>query len=305
MAKRLSPAAIVALKEALCSVYWYKADLRSFLQQCLSNRSIFAALNWDNYKRQIVSDLVDNLCRNQNEYLGDLTRLCYEVCNISSFQHLEQLDGGTQKAERARSAVEQLRCLVEPHQEREREEDELLERQRRIAEKLKANAAVRQKLEDIKSRYMILVISSNVQGRGFALEKLMYDLFELFDLDPKASFRNTGEQIDGAFSLEGTEYLFEAKWQQEPIMAADLDSFSVKVRRKLENTLGVFLSINSFSADGIAAHSSGGAVVLLMDGADLMAVLEERIDFVTLLIRKKRHAARTGNIYLKIHEIPT
>lgn len=97
MAKQLSPAAIVALKEALCSVYWYKADLRSFLQQCLSNRSIFAALNWDNYKRQIVSDLVDNLCRNQDQYLGDLTRLCYEVCNISSFQHLEQLDGGTQK----------------------------------------------------------------------------------------------------------------------------------------------------------------------------------------------------------------
>lgn len=27
-AKRLSPAAIVALKEALCSVYWYKGDLK-------------------------------------------------------------------------------------------------------------------------------------------------------------------------------------------------------------------------------------------------------------------------------------
>jgi hypothetical protein len=40
-----------------------------------------------------------------------------------------------------------------------------------------------------------------------------------------------------------------------------------------------------------------------MDGADLMAVLEERIDFVTLLQRKKRHAAHTGNIYLKIHKI--
>lgn len=303
MTKRLAPATIVALKEALCSVYWYKADLRSFLQQCLTNSAVLATLNWDNYKRQIISDLVDYLCRNQDKHLGDLTRLCYEVCNISSFQHLDQLEGGEQKAERARNAVEQLKRFVEPHQERQREEDELTERQRRIAEKLKANAAVRQKLEDIKTRYMSLVISPNVQGRGFELEKLMYDLFELFDLDPKASFRNTGEQIDGAFSLEGTEYLFEAKWQQEPVAAADLDSFSAKVRRKLENTLGVFLSINGFSADGVAAHSSGGAVVILMDGADLMAVLEERIDFVTLLLRKKRHAAQTGNIYLKIHEI--
>jgi hypothetical protein len=152
---------------------------------------------------------------------------------------------------------------------------------------------------------MALVVSQNVQGRGFELEKVMYDLFELFDLDPKASFRNTGEQIDGAFSFDGTDYLFEAKWQQELANAAALDGFAAKVRRKLENTLGVFLSINGFSQDGIAAHSSGGAVVILMDGADLMAVLEERIDFVSLLLRKKRHAAQTGNIYLRFHEIAT
>jgi restriction endonuclease Mrr len=131
----------------------------------------------------------------------------------------------------------------------------------------------------------------------------MYDLFELFDLDPKASFRNTGEQIDGAFSLEGTDYLFEAKWQQELVNAAALDAFASKVRRKLENTLGVFLSINGYSQDGVAAHSAGGAVIILMDGADLMAVLEERIDFVSLLLRKKRHASQTGSIYMPVHEI--
>ena len=129
----------------------------------------------------------------------------------------------------------------------------------------------------------------------------MYDLFELFDLDPKASFRNTGEQIDGAFSFDGTDYLFEAKWQQEQVNAAALDAFTGKVRRKLENTLGVFLSINGYSADGVAIHSAGGAVILLMDGADLMAVLEERIDFLSLLLRKKRHASQTGSIYLPFH----
>lgn len=303
MPKRLAPAAIVALKEALCAVYWYKGDLRSFLQQCLGNPAILATLNWDSYKRQIVSDLVDYLVRDQNKHLGDLTRLCNEVCEIKTFEHLQQLDGGAQKVDRARAAVSQLRTLVTPHQDAKKESDDLAERQKRAAEKLRTNAAVRLKLEDIKNRYMALVVSSNVQGRGFELERVMYDLFELFDLDPKASFRNTGEQIDGAFSFDGTDYLFEAKWQQEMIAAADLDAFASKVRRKLENTLGVFLSINGFSQDGVAAHSAGGAVVLLMDGADLMAVLEERIDFISLLLRKKRHAAQTGNIYLPFHQI--
>lgn len=260
-----------------------------------------ATLNWESYKRQVVSDLVDYLVRNQDSHLGDLTKLCNEVCEIQTFGHLQQLDGGAQKAERAKAAVSQLRALVQPHQELKKEADDIAERQRRAAEKLKSNAAVRQKLEDIKNRYMALVVSPNVQGRGFELEKVMYDLFELFDLDPKASFRNTGEQIDGAFSFDGTDYLFEAKWQQEQVNAAALDAFTGKVRRKLENTLGVFLSINGYSADGVAIHSAGGAVILLMDGADLMAVLEERIDFLSLLLRKKRHASQTGSIYLPFH----
>lgn len=303
MPKRLAPAAVPALKEALCAVYWYKADLRSFLQQCLANPNVLATLNWESYKRQVISDLVDYLVRDQDRHLGDLTRLCNAVCEISTFKHLEQLEGGAQKAQRARAAVAQLKTLVAPHQESQREQDDIAERQRRAAEKLRANAAVRRKLEEIKACYMSLVVSTNVQGRGFELERVMYDLFELFDLDPKASFRNTGEQIDGAFSLDGTDYLFEAKWQQELVGAGPLDVFAGKVRRKLENTLGIFLSINGYSQDGVAAHSAGGAVVILMDGADLMAVFEERIDFVSLMLRKKRHAAQTGSIYLPFHQI--
>src|SRR5690349_15214168 len=166
MTKRLSPAAIVALKEALCAVYWYKGDLRGFLQQCLSDPAVLQQLNWNNYKRQIVSDLVDYLTRT-DQHIGDLTRLCHEACSITTFSHLEQLDGGAEKAERARVAVAQLKGLVEPHEQVARERDDLAERQKRATDKLRANAAVRQKLQDIKTRYMALVVSTNVQGRGF------------------------------------------------------------------------------------------------------------------------------------------
>jgi len=166
MTKRLSPAAVVALKEALCAVYWYKADLRSFLQQCVSRPALLANLNWDNYKRQVVTDLVDHLTSDPEKHLGDLTRLCHEVCAITTFRHLEQLDGGAEKAERARNAVAQLKRLVEPHEQAQKENDDLTERQQRAAAKLKANAAVRQKLEEIRARYMALVASANAQGRG-------------------------------------------------------------------------------------------------------------------------------------------
>lgn len=303
MAKQLSPAGIMALKEALCSVYWYKSELRGFLQLCLSNPGILSGFNWENYKRQIASDVVDYLVSNPAAHLGDLTKICYEICKLTDFSHLKPLDDGPQKVEKARNAVNQLKQLVEPHQDIKKEQDDIKHRQELAAKKLRENAAVRQKLEAIKIRYMALVSSDNAQSRGFELERVMYELFELFDLDPKASFKNLGEQLDGAFSLDGTEYLFEAKWQKELVNKADLAVFSDKVKTKLENTLGIFLSINGFSTDGVAAHQAGGSAILLMDGGDLMAVFEERIDFTSLLLRKKRHAAQTGNIYLSYYQM--
>lgn len=302
MSKRLSPAAVVALKEALGKIYWFKSDLRSFLYQSVKDAGILGGINWDTYKWQIASDVVDRLC-DIDAHVPTLTRLCREVCDMTSFKHLERLDGGEEKAKRARDAVAHLRSLVESHETAEEEQDAAAQRQRRESERLAQSGAVRRKLGEIRDRYMSFVVSEDSQGRGFELERIMYDIFELFDLDPKASFRIVGEQVDGAFSLEGTDYLFEAKWQKAPCGAADLDAFAAKVQRRLDNTLGVFLAINGCSEEGLSAHQRSRAMILVMDGAHLMGVLEERIDLVSLLIRLRRHAAETGEIYLPLHKI--
>lgn len=109
MTKQLSPTGIMALKEALCSVYWYKSELRGFLQLCLSSPAILNNFNWENYKRQIASDVIDFLVANPSTHIGDLTKICYEICKINDFSHLKQLDDGSQKVEKARSAVARLK----------------------------------------------------------------------------------------------------------------------------------------------------------------------------------------------------
>ena len=43
--------------------------------------------------------------------------------------------------------------------------------------------------------------------------------------------------------------------------------------------------------------------MILMDGSDLMAVLEGRVDLLQLLLRKRRYAAETGRIFLPIHQV--
>ena len=301
--KKIAPAAIVCLREALTNLYWYKGDLRSFLTSTLADPMLLSRLNWEDYKRNIVSALVGFLDQRQDEYQADLLKLMTEVARVEDFSHLERLEGGKEKAAAARASVGALRKLTAAHDALFDEQKRMEERRRKAYEALARTTAVRKKLDDLTKEYFDLLGSSDAQRRGYCLETILRELFELFDLDPRASFRIVGEQIDGAFTFDATDYLFEGKWQQDLVNAADLDVLAGKLSRKLDNTLGLFLSINGFSDDGVKAHSSGRRLMLLMDGSDLMAVLEGRIDFIQLLLRKRREASQTGNIYLRIHEI--
>lgn len=303
--KVISAIAINSLSEALTNIYWYKSELRSFLTHVISDTTILSKLNWEDYKRNIVSTLVNFLAKHQDIYRNDLLRLMTEVCKINDYSHLERLEDGKQKAKLAKQSVEALRKQVDGHINLVEELKKQEERRKETYEKTIKVKDVEQKLEEIKIEFYQLVSSTDKQARGFKLEKIIKELFTLFDLDPKASFRIQGEQIDGAFTFENNDYLFEGKWQQKPCDIQDLDAFSGKLTRKLDNTLGLFCSIDGFSEDAVKAHSTGRRLMILMDGSDLMGVLEGRIDLIQLLLRKRRHASQTGNIYLKIHEILT
>jgi hypothetical protein len=303
--KIISPIAINALSEALTNIYWYKGELRSFLTQTVSDTAILTQLNWEDYKRNIVSKLINFLAKHQDTYKNDLLRIMTEVCKMNDFSHLERLDDGKAKAKVAKQTVEALRNQMAGHKDLVDELKKQEERRKEAFEKTLKVKDVQQKLEEIKVDFFQLVSSSDPQARGFKLEKIIKELFSLFDLDPKASFKIQGEQIDGGFTFENSDFLFEGKWQKELCSIQDLDAFSGKLTRKLDNTLGLFCSINGFSEDAVKAHSTGRRLMILMDGSDLMAVLEGRIDLLQLLLRKRRHASQTGNIYLKIHEIIT
>lgn len=66
--------------------------------------------------------------------------------------------------------------------------------------------AVRDRLADLGRQFYEIISPADPQGRGYKLEHLLRDLFELVDLDPKASFRVVREQIDGAFTFDKSDY---------------------------------------------------------------------------------------------------
>lgn len=302
MAKRVAPAAIHALKEALAAIYWFKRDLRAFLATALEDPALAAQLNWDDYKYNVVSDLVDRMV-GQPRYQEQLLTLMVEVARMDDFRHLARLEDGAEKVARAKEAIVHLRRYTEPYEEVVRERTQARERIEERRAEAAASQGVAEKLRELREKYVSLISAEDKQRRGYDLQDVLEELFELFDLAPKGSFAIAGEQIDGAFNFVGTEYLLEARWRAERADTADLDGFAKKIERKLENTLGLLISIEGFQENAMAIHSGGKPVMVLMDGADLFQVLDARIELPELLRRKIRHAATTGNIMLPVRDI--
>lgn len=140
------------------------------------------------------------------------------------------------------------------------------------------------------------------QKRGYEFEGFLRELFDAYDLSARASFRITGEQIDGSFVLHNETYLLEAKWQNSPIGAADLHTFEGKLREKASWTRGLFISNSGFTPEGIHAFGRGKRLIC-MDGLDLSEMLRLRMSIVEVLEAKIRGAGETGNPYIPVRDL--
>jgi len=89
--KKESPTVLVALKEALAVIHWYKKDIRSFVSHTINNNAIVSTIDWqNNVKYHAVSELVDRMAARPDLYRVDLLRLFGEVANFTDFSHIKR-----------------------------------------------------------------------------------------------------------------------------------------------------------------------------------------------------------------------
>ena len=174
---RIAPAALNALKDALTHVYWYKSDLRSFLAQSLDDHRILSMLNWQEYKRNIVGQLVGMLACNEDVYRDQILRLMTHVAAVKDFGHLARLEDGSKKATRAMAAVQSLRSQISALDVLLGEQREIESRQNEARQRMVKITEVQGALEKLTGDYRELLSSQDPHGRGYRLEKLLHQLF--------------------------------------------------------------------------------------------------------------------------------
>lgn len=291
--QKISGQALIALKEALTHIYWRKDDLKLFVSQTITNKSFVATLDTEQVKRVIASNIVDRMSARPDLFENDLFALLKAVSDMNDFTHLQKWEDADKKIKAAKESVNALRQHTKGFFEIQKEQEQVRERKQVHQSKLESNKDFTKKLDELKSEFNKMAIMVNKQQRGFDFEKFLNAMFNLFDLDPKCSYKAAGEQIDGAFTYEYQDFLIEAKWEDKPMPKSSLLTFEGKVAGKLDNTLGLFISMSGFSNE---CKTREGSKVILMDYQDVINIVEQRIDLKTLIYRKKQHASQTGEI---------
>jgi hypothetical protein len=292
-----------ALKDAVTKVFWKKDDVRALFEVAGVPRSLTDAQNWQLYKFKIVSPVLDKLNTTESG-LGPLRRILHETLSFKDGSHLLWCSDGQRLKKEAEESLARLRSLVADHdtvKQTEKEQQDAIARRKEEANKYRA---FNEELTKLKASFIEFHGKSDHNQRGYDLEKLLNALFGLFDLTPRSPFKRTGEQIDGSFVLDRDHYLLEAKWTKDRVNLADLRDLDGAVGSSLDNTLGLFISVEGFSEEGITAYLQGNRPrIVCMDGADLFLVLEGRIDLADLLQRKKDIAVQKKNIYQSANDI--
>jgi hypothetical protein len=238
-------------------------------------------------KREMAPSLLDTIeKRNDGEVV---TRRLIEIAAQWSSFHLADDEFA------ARAVVQKARELLgtlELMEAREREAREATRRDE-IARMEKERAELfRKQSELLLMMFDDLSQSSDHQRRGYLLQDLLNRLFDLYEIPVvNAFFRNSGgEQIDGAFKLDGWHYLVECRWRDRLADIRAVDGLLGQVSRSGKQTMGVYLSVNGWSdhVPGLLKQNPD-KVVLLLEGYALRCALARQIDWKDYLTAAVAH----------------
>ncbi|MGH9447822.1 MAG: hypothetical protein ACRD3O_19180 [Terriglobia bacterium] len=159
-------------------------------------------------------------------------------------------------------------------------------------------------LVQLKENFDRLAVKTDRNEAGLGLEKLLNQLFEIFELRPRQPFRVVGEQIDGSFELDGQIYLLESKWEKDALPEADLLIFRGKIEGKSTFTRGIFIALNDISVPARDAITRGKAPsFFVMNGHDLMMILSEAMSLTDFLRKRVRLLAEEGRVCVPFSEL--
>jgi hypothetical protein len=291
------------IREAVVQVcgkaFWLKDPLKSFLISAGVPAPLFDRYA-DESKYKIARHILADLDSMGDEGWIVQRRIVTELAQLRNVP-----DSAVTDRDGALSALSHLKELALANNLVVNEQRSDSEQRAQDARRKQAGLAARaEKLAELKSRFHEMMrASDDPQGRGYGLEDLLAELFELHEVTYRRPYRTETEQIDGHFEFKGFDYLVEARWRAAQTNEADIGAFKMKVDKKLSSTRGLFVSLMGFRTEVVMEFTRGvTSNIVLMDGSDLTLILEGQVSLADALDMKIQKAAQEGIIYFPLRE---
>ena len=190
-------------------------------------------------------------------------------------------------------------------EERERERKE---RQAVQAAEQKNKLEIRAKRGAVKKRLYALFGELDPHKRGKALEGVLNELFEAYDIQVREAFTVRGDpgegiiaQIDGLIEYKSHLYFVEMKWLKHAVGRSEMAPHLVNIYNRGE-VRGLFISASGYAPAAVADAKAALAqkVCVLADLEEIVALLEREGDLKDLLQRKIVSAQADKDPYLKV-----
>lgn len=283
-----------AMIQCFGKAFHYKDNLTAFLLSCGVSRGLNdkhreqAKFVWG---RNVLSELgqTESGCLVQR-------RILTELCKLRDLPDKDapDRDAGLDALRTLKRLALEQKLYVEVS--REKEKGRSLQKE----ERLKIVQERNRTLECLRESFNNAVTSDNRQQAGYTLEDLLKELFAIFEIEYRKSYRTGTQQIDGHFRFEGFDYLVEAKWRKDMPTESEIGGFKQKVDTKIESTRGLFVSVQGYRPEVAAQFNGRGANIILIDGYHLVQILEGRHDLRDLFRTIISKAAQEGLAYTPI-----
>ncbi|MBF0344129.1 MAG: restriction endonuclease [Nitrospirae bacterium] len=287
-------------KEKLISLsgacFWYWGSFYKFLDSCGVPKSTVNRYPKESFnKYQVMENVLSDLEKaNKPEIIESI------ISNF--FQMQNALDKDKLDTEKAKTLLHEFRELVKNDPiEREIQKRQVEQNKEKSKKENEERLLKSKKIDELKEKFNALHQNkNNAQKRGFEFEKLFFEILDIEQFECRKPFKNKNEQIDGFFKYEKFDYLVELKWETNSIKQDGLSIFDGKINGKLQSTRGFFLAVNGFDQNAIDKFSGHSPKIILMDGQDLMSILDGRITFFDCLKSKIDALVRRGEILSRI-----
>ncbi len=302
MARHLLPHEVKnALIEVCGRCFWYKQPLFDIFARAGISEDLYLRYEHE-AKFKIARQLLGDLEQMSDEGMSLQRRLLTELCKLRGLPDKEVPD-----RDAGLHALRNLKQAAVDHDLVTKEEKQTAARRVSDSEESVQKARDRERrLRELLEAFAEMSASSDAQARGYGLEDLLKEVFALYEIRYRKSYKSEGEQIDGFFTFGGFDYLVEARWRTDPPTLDQLLAVKGKVDRKIESTRGFVFSIPPFREDVLQRlRQAGQANLILVDGYDLALILEGRVSLIDALQAKIDKAAQEGILYFPLAKLFT